>query len=122
MAVAAAQKRAAVSAPAEVSLDGTPESNLPAASAPLEQLPASRHLSAGVADAPELTKPSDAERTSPDTDVISIVGEATSQKALSEICSMERSGYASLLHGGLSTLQADVVCAYHKHAHSDLQR
>ena len=94
MAVAAAQKRAAVSAPAEVSLDGTLESNVPAASAPLEQLRASVQLSADVAEAAELTRPSEAERTSPDTDVLSIVGEATSHKALSEICSMERSGYA----------------------------
>ena len=104
MAVAAAQKRAAVSAPAEVSLGGTPESVMPMTSAPLEQLPASGNLSADVADAPELVRPSEAERTSPDTDVISIVGEATSQKALSEICSMERSGYALLR--GLSILYA----------------
>ena len=95
MAVAAAQKRAAVSAPAEVSLDGTPESSVPGASAPLEQPPASLQLSADVAEAAGLTRPSEAERTSPDTDVISIVGEATSHKALSDICSMERSGYAS---------------------------
>ena len=106
MAVAAAQKRAAVSAPAEVSLDGTPDSVMPASSAPPEQLPAAGHLSADVAEAPELTKPSEAEQTSPDTDVISIVGEATSQKALSEMCSMERSGYALLLPRGLSSVQA----------------
>lgn len=93
MAVAAAQKRAAVSAPAEVSANGTPEPLGPAASAPLQQLLHSRRLGADVADAPDNRARSDVERVSPDTDAASFAGDILSQRALSDNNgSMDKSG------------------------------
>lgn len=91
MAVAAAQKRAAVSAPAEVSANGTPEPQNPTASAPLQQMP---HGSRLGADALDRSARSEVERVSPDTDAASIVGEALSQRALSDNNgSVDKSGY-----------------------------
>ena len=93
MAVAAAQKRAAVSAPAEVSANGTPEPHGPAASAPQQQMLQGSRLGADVADAPDSRTRSDAERISPDIDVVSIAGDILSQRALSDNNgSMDKSG------------------------------
>ena len=84
MAVAAAQRRAAVSAPAEVSANGTPEPLGPAASAPLQQQLHSSGPGADAADVPESRPPSDAERVSPDTDAASAAEDILSQRALSD--------------------------------------
>lgn len=93
MAVAAAQKRAAVSAPAEASVNGTPEPHGPAASAPQQQLPQGSRLGADAADTPDSRARSDPERISPDIDVVSIAGDVLSQRALSDnIGSMDKSG------------------------------
>ena len=93
MAVAAAQKRAAVSAPAEVSANGTPEPHGPAASAPLQQLPHGGRLGADLAAPPDSRARSDGERVSPDIDVVSIAGDVLSQRALSDNNgSMDKSG------------------------------
>ena len=94
MAVAAAQKRASVSAPAEVSANGTPEPHGPAASAPLQQPP---HGGGLGADRVDRRAHSEAERVSPDTDAASIVGEANSLRATSDnIGSLDKSGCALL--------------------------
>ena len=91
MAVAAAQKRAAVSAPAEVSASGTPEPQVPTASAPLQQMPRGSRLGS---DALDRSARSEVERVSPDTDAASIIGEALSQRALSDNNeSVDKSGY-----------------------------
>ena len=107
MAVAAAQKRAAVSAPAEVSASGTPEPQVPTASAPLQQMPRGSRLGA---DALDRSARSEVERVSPDTDAASIIGEALSQRALSDNNeSVDKSGYTLLPATMPSTLFAYVT-------------
>lgn len=110
MAVAAAQKRAAVSAPAEVSLNtGTPEPPGPAASGPLQQLQHRGRVSAGIADAPDRPRRSDAKKISPDTDAASIVGEAASRALSDNAASIDYAGYATH-DGSIQYILAEPFC------------